>query len=429
MARLSSNPENPLSLSHSELSHRYREVRTASEALCADLSAEDCNAQSMPDASPAKWHLAHTSWFFETLVLEAQPNHQPYRPEYRVLFNSYYESVGDQYPRPDRGLLTRPSLEEVLDYRQTVDLRLLECLDAGLEAPALDVVELGIHHEQQHQELLLTDIKHLLSHNPLHPVYLEGPSNDAAAHPPESEPITWQAHAGGLHSFGHAGKGFAFDNEQPRHQVFLEPFELAQRPVTNGDFLAFVEDGGYHRPELWLSDGFAASRAGNWRAPLYWHERDGGYEAFTLSGLLPLVEGEPVCHVSFYEADAFARWSNARLPNEFEWEIAASQVPMEGNFAERGRLHPEPTGSGRGVMQLYGDTWEWTRSHYGAYPGFRPLSGSLGEYNGKFMSGQMVLRGGSCATRRSHIRSTYRNFFPPDARWQFSGIRLARDLS
>jgi len=407
-----------------DLADAYRDVRAATEALCAPLSPEDCAVQSMQDASPVKWHLAHTSWFFETLVLEGLPGYAAFDPAFRVLFNSYYQSVGEQHPRPERGVLSRPSLDRVLAYRRHVDVAVLRLLDAGAPSTALDVVELGLHHEQQHQELVLTDLKHAFSRNPLRPAYRER----APEAPGRAQPARWIVFDAGLREIGHAGQGFSFDNERPRHRVFVEAFELASRPVTNAEYLDFVRDRGYARPELWLSDGYAACGSRGWRAPLYWEERDGAWSIFTLGGMAPLRPDEPVCHVSHYEADAFARWAGARLPTEAEWECAGEAAPLAGGFVESGRLHPAPSPAcERAPSSLFGDVWEWTASAYAPYPGFRPLGGSLGEYNGKFMSGQLVLRGGSCATPRGHIRPSYRNFFPPDARWQFSGIRLARD--
>jgi ergothioneine biosynthesis protein EgtB len=390
----------------------------------------------MEDASPAKWHLAHTSWFFETLVLEPiVRGYRPFAPGFRVLFNSYYQSVGPQHPRRQRGLLTRPSLEEVLDYRAWVDRHVLDLLSAT--APAAELlrtIRLGVEHEQQHQELILTDVKHLLSCNPLHPAARDCPEPPAG----EAKPLSLHYQPGGLRFVGHDAPGFAFDNEGPRHQVMLSPFELASRPVTNGEFQVFMADDGYGRSELWLSDGWAALRAQDWEAPLYWEQVDGCWHAQTLGGLRPVSPHEPVCHVSYYEADAFARWMGTRLPTEAEWESAAADLPVEGNFAESGRFHPASTpsaassdaaGGADGLLQMFGDVWEWTQSDYAAYPGFRPLSDVFGEYNGKFMCNQRVLRGGSCATPQPHIRASYRNFFAPDARWQFSGIRLARDAS
>jgi ergothioneine biosynthesis protein EgtB len=410
----------------SALAGRYREVRRFTEALCEPLSAEDCQAQSMDDASPAKWHLAHTTWFFETFVLE--PGARGYRhfhPQFRVLFNSYYESVGERHPRPRRGLLTRPSLQEVLAYRQHVDGRVLRLLDGDrLGKRALGIVELGLHHEQQHQELILTDVKHLLAQNPLAPAYKTCPVSRSA----EVAPAGWQEFSEGVRSIGHDGHDFSFDNEMPRRRRFVGAFALGTRLVTNGECLAFLQDGGYTRPELWLSDGWGVVAARGWQAPLYWKEEGGRRQAFTLSGLRELRLDEPVCHVSFYEADAYACWAGARLPTEAEWELAAGVTLKKGNFVESGFLHPVPARGPAGAMtQIFGDVWEWTRSSYDPYPGYRPPAGALGEYNGKFMCSQIVLRGGSCATPASHIRATYRNFFPPDARWQFSGIRLATD--
>ncbi len=412
------------------LTELYEDVRAATERLCAPLSPEDAVAQSMPDASPAKWHLAHTTWFFETFVLEpAFSGYLVFDPAYRVLFNSYYNTVGAQHPRPRRGLLTRPGLEEVLAYRRHVDAHLRELLvkPGAVDEPLAQVIELGLHHEQQHQELILTDVKHLLAQNPLRPACFEA----AGVSRGEALPLRWHAFPGGRATIGAAGQGFAFDNERPRHDTLIEPFELASRAVTNGEFLEFVLDGGYDRPELWLSDGWTAVQRQGWRAPLYWEERDGAWELQTLAGPREVRPEEPVCHVSYYEADAFSSWAQARLPSEQEWETAAAEAPVRGNFVERGRFHPVPADEGdpRRPVQLFGDVWEWTCSSYGPYPGYRPPAGALGEYNGKFMCNQLVLRGGSCATPRSHVRASYRNFFYPDARWQFSGLRLARDPS
>jgi len=409
-----------------DLATRFRTVRHASEELSAPLSPEDCALQSMPDTSPTKWHLAHTTWFFETLVLESQvPGYRAFDPHYRVLFNSYYNSLGEQYTRAQRGLLSRPSLGEVRAYRQHVDERVLALLDdPGRDRATVDeTVVLGLHHEQQHQELILADLKHGLSQNPMQPVYRKAapPTADAAT------ALGWHGFEEGLRTIGHSGDAFAFDNERPEHRVFVARFELASRTVTNGEYLEFVEDGGYRRPELWLSDGWATVQRDHWQSPLYWYEDSDGWHAFTLSGPQPVRPEDPVCHVSYFEADAYARWAGARLPTEAEWETAASG-PIDGNFVESGCLEPRPSPAANGTpAALFGDVWEWTASPYVPYPGFRPLAGSLAEYNGKFMSNQLVLRGGSCATPQSHLRATYRNFFYPDARWQFSGIRLARN--
>jgi ergothioneine biosynthesis protein EgtB len=409
------------------LAERYREVRGATERLAEPLSAEDCTVQSMPDASPVKWHLAHTSWFFETFVLErGVAGYRPYHPQFRVLFNSYYNGVGAQHPRPERGLLSRPSLDEVRAYRADVDRRLLELLERSAVEPLADTIELGLHHEQQHQELILTDVKHMLSLNPLRPAYRDlppAPARDVAA-------LRWFHHPGGIAWIGHDERSFSFDNERPRHRVLVDAFSLASRLVTNGEYLEFVADGAYSRPDLWLSDGWDVVRSHGWQAPLYW-DRDprGGWRVTTLSGGRDLRPDEPVCHVSFYEADAFARWSGARLPSEAEWETFARKAALDGNFVESGWLHPTGVAvpDAAAPAELFGDVWEWTRSPYAPHPGYHPPTGALGEYNAKFMCNQLVLRGGSCATPRSHVRASYRNFFPPQARWQFSGIRLARD--
>jgi ergothioneine biosynthesis protein EgtB len=411
------------------LANRYAAVRAATEKLARGLSPEDCAVQSMPDASPVKWHLAHTTWFFETFVLEAGlPGYRPFDPAYRVLFNSYYNTVGEKHPRPERGLLSRPGLPEVLAYRRHVDAA-MDRLLASSPSPALEeLIELGAHHEQQHQELILTDLKHLLSRNPLRPAYQKPwPLTSIQA-----RVRGWLAFPGGAQEIGSTGDGFCFDNETPRHRVWLEAFSIATHPVTHGDFIEFVEDGGYRRPELWLSAGWDLVNARAWQAPAYWERRDGAWHTFTLHGMAPVDPNAPVCHVSFYEAEAFARWAKERLPTEAEWEVAARHAPCHGNFVESGALHPlalrESAADGT-PAQIFGDVWEWTRSDYAPYPGFRVAQGAVGEYNGKFMSGQYVLRGGSCATPRSHIRTSYRNFFPPDARWQFSGLRLARDAA
>jgi ergothioneine biosynthesis protein EgtB len=408
------------------LRERYRAVRGATERLCEPLAVEDQVVQSMPDVSPTKWHLAHTSWFFETFVLEpGLPGYRSPNPLYRSLFNSYYVAVGPMWFRPARGLLSRPTVAEIHAYRRHVDEHLDRFLATADEvtfnrmAPR---VELGLHHCQQHQELILTDLKHVLSRSPLYPVY-----RDRRQEPGEISPLGWKPFAEGLYEIGHEGPGFAFDNEGPRHRVFLEGFRIADRLVTNGEFRKFMEDDGYARPDLWLSDGWAVRAAEDWQAPLYWTLEDGGWREFTLSGLRDLDPVEPVCHVSHSEADAYARWAGARLPTEAEWEVAAADEPTAGGFLESGRFHPAPADLRPGLRQLYGEAWQWTQSAYLPYPGYRPPEGALGEYNGKFMSGQMVLRGASCATPASHARPTYRNFFPPAARWQFLGIRLAAD--
>lgn len=410
------------------LGARYREVRAYSETLCRPLEVEDYGVQSMPDVSPPKWHLAHTTWFFETFFLRPElSGYEVFHPRFGYLFNSYYETVGERQPRDKRGLLSRPTVAEVYRYRAYVDRHMGELFASLAEADLLrlaPLLELGLHHEQQHQELLLTDLKHIFASNPLRPAYQE--------HPPEPDgltaPLTWTDYEGGLLTLGHEGTGFAFDNETPAHTVYAGPYRLANRLVTNGEYAEFMDADGYRKAEHWLSDGWRTVREREWQAPLYWERVDGEWWEMTLSGLRPLRPDEPVCHVSFYEADAYARWSGHRLPTEAEWEAATHLQPIEGNFAESGRLHPTPARTGtEGPAQLFGDVWEWTGSAYSPYPGFRPAPGAVGEYNGKFMCNQLVLRGGSCATSRSHIRPSYRNFFPPDARWQFSGIRLAGD--
>jgi ergothioneine biosynthesis protein EgtB len=412
----------------------YREVRALTESLAAPLSPEDQTVQSMSDVSPTKWHRGHTSWFFETFLLRPElPGYRPFHPAFHYLFNSYYEAVGPRHARAERGLITRPGIEEVAEYRRHVDRAMDALVGADPGREVLDLVELGIHHEQQHQELLLMDVKHVLSCNPLHPAYVATPV-DAGREPTKSG---WIEHQGGPTAAGHDGRGFAFDNESPRHLSYLVPFALAERPVNCGEWLAFVEDGGYERPELWLSDGWATVQQLGWSGPLYWSPPgaegpDGqageGWRVFTLGGERPLQATEPVCHVSYFEADAFARWAGCRLPTEHEWEAVAADRPVRGNLLARPAPHPEAAAPGAGDGQFYGDVWEWTASAYAPYPGFRPAEGAVGEYNGKFMVNQYVLRGGSCATPPGHVRPTYRNFFPAAARWAFSGVRLARDL-
>ncbi len=383
----------------------------------------------MPDVSPTKWHLAHTSWFFETFVLKPSlPGFRSPDPQYEYLFNSYYNTVGRQYARPERGNLSRPTVAEVMDYRARIDEAMEELFANAPNPELLAIIELGTHHEQQHQELMLMDIKHVFSRNPLRPAYRELPATQEV----DVAPINWLRFDGQLESIGHDGAGFAFDNETPQHRAYVESFQIADRLITCGEYLEFIEDKGYERPELWLSDAWNLIQQREWNAPLYWERVDGQWRIMTLGGTRDLNPSEPVCHVSYYEADAFAQWKNCWLPRESAWETVASELPIEGNFVEADRLHPTPLAScseTTTAAQMFGDVWEWTCSPYSAYPGFRAKDGALGEYNGKFMCNQMVLRGGSCATPQSHIRPTYRNFFYPDARWQFSGIRLARDAS
>ncbi len=397
-------------------------ARRATMRLVEPLELEDWGAQSMPDASPVKWHLAHTTWFFERFVLRPL-GVAPVHAAYDYLFNSYYDSVGTRHPRARRGLLTRPTADEVIAYRTEIDARLADLEGSPSLARVADALELGRHHEQQHQELILTDLKHLFAQSPLAPRYRPGA-------PPEPAPrsLAWHRFDGGRATLGHDGSTFAFDNERPRHPVLLAPFELASRMVTSGEYFDFIEDGGYRRPDLWLSDGWSWVQTEKANAPLYW-DLD-AMSLFTLAGRRALERHEPVCHVTYYEADAYARWAGARLPRETEWEFAAqsSGTNATGAFVEDATFHPR-TARGGGVAQLLGDAWEWTASAYAPYPGFAPLPGAFGEYNGKFMVNQMVLRGGSCATPRDHVRVTYRNFFPPSAAWQFTGIRLARDAA
>ncbi|MEQ8763194.1 MAG: ergothioneine biosynthesis protein EgtB [Planctomycetota bacterium] len=409
----------------------YRRVRQWTESLCEPLETEDYVVQSMDDVSPTKWHLAHVSWFFETFILKPEvPGYQPYHPDFEVLFNSYYDTVGEQYPRPRRGHLSRPTVAQIFDYRRHVD-RGIDAFVRTADSAALDRVallfEVGLHHEQQHQELLLMDIKHVLGTNPLRPSYLrEAPVRPQIA--PDGR--SWFEYEGGRVAIGFEGSGFSYDNESPRHDVLLRPFRLASQLVTAEDYQAFMADGGYERPELWLSDGWTTKNREGWRAPLYWFDEGPDWSVYTLAGPRPIEAAEPVCHVSYYEADAFATWAGARLPLEAEWEIVARELPLEGNFVEKQALHPLPSGPRRpdGPSQMFGDVWEWTSSSYAAYPGYRAFEGALGEYNGKFMCSQQVLRGGACVTPQSHMRPTYRNFFYPHQRWQFSGIRLASSL-
>jgi ergothioneine biosynthesis protein EgtB len=409
---------------HARLTDWYEAVRAQTEHLCAPLQAEDYVVSSMPDVSPTKWHLAHTSWFFETFVLGPHlSGYRPRDPRYAYLFNSYYVQAGERHCRAQRGLVTRPTVAEVYAYRAHVDAAMERLLERDLAPEVAALVELGLHHEQQHQELLLADIKHVFWTNPLRPAYRERSSTVATTPAPAHG---WRAVPDGVYRIGHEEPGFAYDNETPAHRVFAEPFRLAHRLVTNGEYLAFMEDGGYRRPELWLSAGLAAVQDRRWEAPLYWERTADGWTEFTLAGTQPVDPAAPVCHVSYYEADAFARWAGHRLPTEAEWEIAARDEPVTGAFADAERYHPAPATAG-GMRQLYGDVWQWTQSPYVGYPGYTPAPGAIGEYNGKWMADQWVLRGASCATPRSHARVTYRNFFPSDARWQFTGVRLATD--
>ncbi|MEM0954621.1 MAG: ergothioneine biosynthesis protein EgtB [Pseudomonadota bacterium] len=405
-----------------DLEQRFAEVRADSERFCTPLHREDYSLQAMADTSPPKWHLAHTSWFFETFVLKPyQPEFQAFNPAFEVLFNSYYNGIGDQHPRPERGLLSRPALEEVLDYREHVNTSIHSLLrsEHAEQDTIRSLVELGTHHEQQHQELFFTDIKYSLSRNPIAPAYLE----QAVPLEPDAHSMGWLEHSGGKSVVGHQVGGFCFDNELPAHEVLLQPFALADRLVTNAEYQAFIDDGGYQSPEYWLSDGWATVSKQDWQAPLYWRHIDGAWQEYSLYGLIPLDPNRPVSHVSGYEADAYARWAGHRLPSEFEWEIMAREHPLQGQFVDEGLLHPASAGGAE--HQLHGGLWEWTSSAYTPYPGFQTAAGAVGEYNGKFMANQWVLRGGSCVTSRSQLRSSYRNFFYPPDRWQFTGIRLA----
>jgi ergothioneine biosynthesis protein EgtB len=445
--------------SHRTMGHdlltRYRNVRALTEKLCDTLVTEDYVVQPMPDCSPAKWHLAHTSWFFETFVLKpCVRGYESPHPQYDYLFNSYYNAVGARHCRPKRGLISRPTVEETYAYRAHVDRELIDWLATGPDdqiRAMTGVLTLGLHHEQQHQELLLTDIKNVFWENPLRPAYRPWADSVAApgtgslagmaVYPPKTRIVggsemAWARFEGGVVSIGHEGDEFAFDNEGPRHREYLEPFQIGSRLVTSGEFCDFIDDGGYRRPEFWLAEGWTTVQTRGWEAPLYWERHDGAWWQFTLSGMRPIDLSEPVCHVSLFEAEAYAAWSGARLPTESEWETAAQSAPVEGNFVDNEIYHPaasgesplhrRPSHAAGDIAQLYGDVWEWTQSAYSPYPGFQAAAGALGEYNGKFMCNQYVLRGGSCATSRSHIRATYRNFFPADARWQFTGIRLAK---
>ena len=407
----------------SSLLERFRAVRDRTTALCATLSMEDHVVQPMPDASPTKWHLGHTTWFFEAFVLGGAP----FDPAFEFLFNSYYESVGPRVARPRRGMLTRPALDRIYAYRAAIDRRVTRALDDGaLDDDALGRFELGLHHEQQHQELILTDIKCVLGTQPLAPAYRTQPRGPASA----PVPLRWHSEPGGIVEIGAGPTGFAFDNERPRHRVLLAPYRIASRPIANAEVLAFIADGGYRDHRLWLSDGWQLVQAEEWEMPLYWRRRDGDFAMYELAGVRAVDPGETACHLSLYEADAIAHWLGARLPTEAEWEHAAASAggaaALGGNFADARRLHPERAGDDE-LAQLFGDVWEWTASSYSAYPGFQPFAGSLGEYNGKFMNNQYVLRGGSCLTPAGHVRDSYRNFFPSHTRWQMAGVRLAGD--
>ncbi|HWF92862.1 MAG TPA: ergothioneine biosynthesis protein EgtB [Terriglobales bacterium] len=410
----------------SELAARYCTVRAATDALASRLTPEDQMVQSMSDASPTKWHLAHTTWFFETFILAPHARrYRPFNDNFKYLFNSYYKQLDGHPLRSIRGTFSRPSLDDISAYRAHVDAAMDSLLNeqsAAVDNEVAELLQLGLNHEQQHQELIVTDIKHAFWTNPLRPAYI-------AATPGSTErasEMEWIEFAGGVKQVGHSGEGFSFDNETPRHGVLLSPFRLASRLVTNAEYLEFVEDAGYRRPELWLSDGWDHIAAHGWQSPMYWEKANDNWQVFTTNGMQHLNPEEPVCHLSYYEAEAYARWRGLRLPTEIEWEVAAAELPIRGNLAESNRFHPA-TGKGAGLSQMFGDVWEWTSSSYSGYPGYRQSAGALGEYNGKFMCNQFVLRGGSCATPESHIRATYRNFFSPHSRWQFMGVRLADD--
>jgi ergothioneine biosynthesis protein EgtB len=408
------------------LEDRLSATRALSTALAQPLSDEDQVVQANDDASPTKWHLAHTTWFFEAFVLKSfLEGYRVFDEAFEYCFNSYYESVGPRHPRAKRGLLTRPSADEVRAYRDHVDAALTRLCARDLAPRAAELIELGINHEQQHQELLLTDILSLFGAEPLKPAYAEASTGVATR---DAAPVKWASFDGGIFDIGHDGNGFAYDNEGPRHEELIRPFKLADRCVTNSEWIAFIEDSGYETPTLWLADGWATVKTQGWSAPLYWEKADGGYMQMGLRGFRPVDPGAPVCHVSYYEADAFARWSGDRLPTEFEWEVAAGGLPLGGRTLGAHALRPlRAEAKGNGLKQMYGDVWEWTASAYLPYPGFKPAPGAVGEYNGKFMCNQFVLRGGSCATPEGHIRKTYRNFFYPQQRWQFMGLRLAAE--
>jgi ergothioneine biosynthesis protein EgtB len=413
-----------------QLPDRYNEVRKTTEWLCDPLEREDYVIQPMTEASPPKWHLAHSTWFFERFVLHDALDRDLIDEQYDYLFNSYYNAAGNQWPRPERGMLSRPTVPEIESYREAVDIRMREVLEPerlARDDEFRNLVEIGLHHEQQHQELLVTDVKYMFGQNPLHPVVVDRVEVGEGA--TETNETSWRGFEEGVYEIGYDGDAFAFDSERPRHEVYLQSFELSERLVTCGDYIEFIEDGGYEEVDLWLSDGWATLQDEGWAHPLYWTREDGQWFVYTLSGLRELDPDEPLCHVSYYEADAFARWAGARLPTEAEWEVASRETPLEGHFLESGRRHPSPSNDvdDETFEQMFGDVWEWTASPYAPYPGFESFEGAMAEYNGKFMCNQYVLRGGSCVTPESHVRRTYRNFFYPEGRWQFSGLRLARD--
>lgn len=427
-----SSPSGSPALTPGRREDEFRDIRRRTETLASNLDPEDCLAQSMPDTSPTKWHLAHTTWFFETFVLQVHvPGYKCFDPRFGFLFNSYYNGAGERHERPRRGLLSRPTLTEILEYRAHVDdhVRTLLEAESTSDRPTAGesdrVIEIGLHHEQQHQELILTDIKHLFAQNPLWPAYR--PILEATTRGADS--LGWVKIPEGIHSIGHAAEGFSYDNERPAHRVFLESCQIADRLISNQEYRDFVRDGGYEKPELWLDKGWSVVQSEGWATPLYWHGGPDGYSEFTLGGERELCDAEPVSHLSLFEADAFARWAGARLPTEAEWEVACGRRNVEGNFADSARYHPSPASEMKPneARQFFGDLWEWTRSSYEPYPGYRPDEGTLGEYNGKFMCDQFVLRGGSCASARSHLRATYRNFFYAPDRWQFTGIRIAKE--
>jgi ergothioneine biosynthesis protein EgtB len=429
---------------HPKLIEKFLKVRSLSLKLCEPLEAEDYILQSTPDVSPPKWHLAHTTWFFETFLLSRfQIDFKPFDPQLHFLFNSYYKSLGPHLYRLNRGFLSRPGLPIVLEYRRHVEDQVVAFLENCCEeqfAEVETIVTLGLHHEEQHQELLVTDIKQNICTNPIHPAFIKNEAFEVSTR--QALPMHWVEFQGGLHSIGAEEEGFAFDNERPRHRVFLENYQMASRLVTNGEFLEFMDSGAYSKADLWLSLGWDTLIKENWEAPLYWEKQDGQWWVATLNGFERVRLNEPVTHISFFEADAYARWKGSRLPTEAEWEVAAQTLSAGalegGNFLDSGAFRPLSLNPGSGLdhssqklglSQMFGDVWEWTGSAYLPYPGFKPLMGREGEYNGKFMCNQMVLKGGSCATPGGHVRRSYRNFFPPHSRWQFMGLRLARDVS